>query len=193
MNFSKAIELIKEFEGFKSKAYKLEGEKFFTIGFGRYGAHVGANEVTTEEAEYEWLIARLTADYNTIADTHVPLTENQVNALLSFVYNVGMHAFLTSTLLRKLKAGDDTAPREFDRWVKSSSESHKEGLIRRRKAERALFEKDSVQNSYGTFTLPNAARYTTGFLQHQNDAWNWLEKNIDRECMLEFIERYRSE
>jgi len=71
----------------------------------------------------------------------VPLTENQASALIVFAYNVGIFALKRSTLLRKLNAKDYAgAAAQFGVWNKSNGKVLK-GLIRRRAAERALFEK----------------------------------------------------
>lgn len=69
----------------------------------------------------------------------VKLTQNQFDALVSFVYNVGVGAFRTSTLLRKLNNGDYVgAAAEFKRW-KFGGGKELPGLVRRRKAEEQLF------------------------------------------------------
>ena len=72
--------------------------------------------------------------------THpVELTQGQFDALVSFAYNVGSRALSTSTLLKKLNAGDiKGAADEFLRWNKSGGKVMP-GLTNRRKAERALF------------------------------------------------------
>ncbi|EAS3672836.1 lysozyme, partial [Salmonella enterica subsp. enterica serovar Weltevreden] len=60
-------------------------------------------------------------------------------ALVSFAYNLGARTLSTSTLLRKLNAGDYAgAADEFLRWNKAGSKVLN-GLTRRREAERALF------------------------------------------------------
>ena len=67
------------------------------------------------------------------------VTQNQFDALVSFVFNVKRESYLDSTLRRKLKAGDKMgAAGEFKRW---SYSDHKiaPGLITRRDAERRLF------------------------------------------------------
>jgi lysozyme len=72
---------------------------------------------------------------------HVPLTQNQFDALVSFVFNLGVGNFRTSTLLKKLNAGDnDGAAQEFGRWIHAGGKALP-GLVRRREAERALFLK----------------------------------------------------
>ena len=49
---------------------------------------------------------------------HVPLTQNQVDALISLIFNIGCGAFGGSTLVRKLNTRDYLgAAAEFQRWV----------------------------------------------------------------------------
>lgn len=71
----------------------------------------------------------------------VPLTQNQFDALVSFVYNVGVGAFERSTLLRLINGEDfEHAAFQFDRWVFAAGRVMP-GLVKRRAAERALFER----------------------------------------------------
>jgi lysozyme len=61
-------------------------------------------------------------------------------ALCSFVYNAGANAFATSTMLRKLNAGDTRgACAQLDRWVYAGGKQLG-GLVKRRQAERELCE-----------------------------------------------------
>ena len=70
----------------------------------------------------------------------VPLTMGQFSALVSFAYNVGVPRFARSTLLRRLNRSDyEGAAAEFERWVYAGGRKLP-GLVRRRLAERALFE-----------------------------------------------------
>lgn len=72
--------------------------------------------------------------------TKVDLTQAQYDSLVSAVYNIGGTAYCTSTLARKLNAGDCFgAAKEFDRWVYAKGRKLP-GLVKRRAAERALFE-----------------------------------------------------
>lgn len=69
----------------------------------------------------------------------VKLTKGQFDALVSFAYNVGSRALSTSTLLKKLNAGDiKGAADEFLRWNKAGGKEMP-GLTKRRKAEREVF------------------------------------------------------
>jgi lysozyme len=66
----------------------------------------------------------------------VGLSQAQFDALVSFAYNVGANAFLGSTLLRRLNAGEYRAvPAEMKRWTNGGLP----GLVRRRNAEGDLF------------------------------------------------------
>lgn len=70
----------------------------------------------------------------------VPITQDQFDALVSLAFNIGGQAFCSSTLVRKLNAGECTAAAaQFDRWIRSRGQILP-GLIKRRAAERALFE-----------------------------------------------------
>lgn len=68
----------------------------------------------------------------------IPASEYQKASLISFSYNVGVKAFESSTLLRKLNAGDsEGACDEMRRWNKAGGKIWK-GLINRREVEREI-------------------------------------------------------
>lgn len=70
----------------------------------------------------------------------VPLAQNQYDALVSFAFNVGVGAFKTSTLLKKLNDGDVSAvPAQLMLWTKAGGKTC-DGLITRRKNEVRLWE-----------------------------------------------------
>ena len=69
----------------------------------------------------------------------VPVTQEQYDALLSLVFNIGEGAFMRSTLLVRLNAGRCTeAADEFLRWRYAAGKPLR-GLLKRRQAERAMF------------------------------------------------------
>ncbi len=69
----------------------------------------------------------------------VTVTQNQYDALVSLAYNIGTRALSTSTLMKKLNAGDvKGAADEFLRWNRSGGKVMP-GLTNRRKAEREVF------------------------------------------------------
>ena len=70
----------------------------------------------------------------------VDLTQNQFDALVAWIYNLGPTNFKASTLLNVLNAGEyENVPEQIKRWNKAGGKVL-DGLIRRREAEALLFE-----------------------------------------------------
>ena len=139
MNTSpKGIALIKEFEGLRLKAYKCPGG-VWTIGYG-HTAGVKPGMVISEAQAEEYLKADLIAFERYLNDLGLALNQNQFDALVSFIYNVGTGNFSSSTLLRKVRANpqDNSIMDEFLRWVYSKGRVLP-GLQRRRLAEMKLY------------------------------------------------------
>lgn len=141
-DYSAAVRLIKQFEGFRPVAYKCPAG-VWTIGYGSTsidGVKVKQGDTITEQAALDDIYRRLNEiDKQITATICVPLNSNQLNALLDFVYNLGIGNFRSSTLLRKLNDSDYRgAADELLRWNKSGGKVL-EGLTRRREAERDLF------------------------------------------------------
>lgn len=140
MSVSEAgFELIRECEGFRSEAYR-DAVGVWTIGYGHTGNVRAGDTITREQGE-----ALLRLDAGCAAEAvgravSVPLRQGQVDALVSFVFNLGGAALEGSTLLRKLNAGDTAgAAAEFPRWCHAGN-AVLPGLVARCARERALFE-----------------------------------------------------
>lgn len=140
----KGINLIKSFEGFSSTPY-LDIAKIPTIGYGftHYlddtKVKLSDKPISKEQAENLLKLSLKNFENGVNENVKVPLTQNQFDALVCFVYNVGGTAFKNSTLLKKLNVGDYAgASQEFLRWNKAGGAENK-GLTRRREAEKALF------------------------------------------------------
>jgi lysozyme len=139
-NFSPAaVTMIKGFEGFSDTPYPdADG---WSIGFGHYmGPFPTMQNITMKQAEI--LLSQDMGEAENAVSNYVkvPLTQNQFDALTSFVYNVGTGNFASSTLLRKLNAGDYAgAAEEFKRWNKSQGKISN-ALVARRAKEQAVFE-----------------------------------------------------
>lgn len=151
MGLDPAIALIKEFEGLRLESY-LCTAKVWTIGYGTTlypnGKRVKPGEKCTKaEAELYLKLAVEIFAREVKSLIKVPVTDNQLCALISFAYNVGSdidadtiaEGLGDSTLLKKLNAGDiKGAAAEFPKWNKSGGKVTP-GLTRRRKAEMELF------------------------------------------------------
>jgi lysozyme len=143
MSVSEAgLALIRACEGFRSEAYR-DAVGVWTIGYGHTDNVRAGDRITREQGE-----ALLRLDAGCAAEAVgrivvVPLRQGQVDALVSFVFNLGEGALAGSTLLRKLNAGDVAgAAAEFPRWCHAGN-AVLPGLVTRRARERALFEGES--------------------------------------------------
>lgn len=142
----KGIALIKGFEGCRLTAYPDPGTGGapWTIGYGwTYpvdGKPIKPGMKIDQATADRLLKTGLVSDENDVQKlVKVKLTQNQFDALVSFAYNVGSRALSTSTLLKKLNAGDNKgAADEFLRWNKAGGKEMP-GLTKRRKAEREVF------------------------------------------------------
>jgi len=131
-------DLIKKYEGLQLTSY-LCPAGVPTIGWGHtYGVKLNRT-ISVDEAE-----VLLDHDYQEAEDDvleliTVPLTDNQLGALTSFVFNLGSGKLIGSTLRKKLNSNDyKGAAEEFDKWVFSKGKKLN-GLVKRRAEERQLF------------------------------------------------------
>lgn len=140
-------QLIRDFEGLETVSYKpLPTEKHFTIGYGHYGPDVKEGQHITKDAAELLLtedLAKVAKQVEEALDG-VQVNQCQFDALCSFTFNLGASKFKSSTLLKKLRAGDiKGAANEFLKWDKARNESGQlvslKGLTLRRQAERRLF------------------------------------------------------
>ena len=147
------LDLIQEYESFRAEAY-LDSKGVPTIGYGTTylpdGTKVTLGMRCTRSQAEVWFAHDCKA-IDAFLDRNVTqkkLTQNQFNALASFIYNIGRNAFIASTMYKMIKAGDmKGAADQFMAWNKITVNGKKEpldGLTNRRKKERALFLKDMV-------------------------------------------------
>ena len=128
------LEKLKKREGSRQRAY-LDTKGIPTIGVGHTGPEVYIGLVWTDQQvddafadDIEW------AEDAVNGYVKVALTQNQFDALVSFVFNIGETAFRRSTLLRVLNTGDyEEAAKCFDMWHKPKE------IIGRRDSEREQF------------------------------------------------------
>lgn len=145
MNINQAaVDLVKEFEGFRADAYK-DAVGVLTIGYGTTAmAGVGikpAMGMTISKSDAEaYLHAALDKFANQIAPAiTAPINENEFGAFVSLAYNIGPGAFKKSSALREFNAGNkQKAADAILLWDKAGGKVLK-GLKRRRDAERKLF------------------------------------------------------
>lgn len=136
-----AVTIVGGFEGLRQAAY-LDPVGIPTACFGETkGVRMG-QVYTLEQCQGMLLESLEIANKAVSSCTTAPLPDNRRAALVSFTYNVGGGAYCSSTLVKKLNAGDTVgACDQLLRWDKAKG-IRLPGLVKRRAAERDLCMRD---------------------------------------------------
>ena len=134
----KGVELIKSFESLRLTAYQDDGG-VWTIGWGHTKGVKQGDTCTLAEAE-DFLQEDIADAEKAINKHNLKLNQNQYDALVSFVFNIGESKFNRSTLLKKLKndPNDPDIKEEFAKW-KFIKKNESKGLVNRREKESNLY------------------------------------------------------
>ncbi len=142
------LQFIARHEGLRTSLYN-DPAGHCTVGYGHL-VHSGNCDARSSESEFtggitqERALEILRADAAGAAGAvrskvTAALNQCQFDALVSFVFNIGAGAFASSTLLRRLNAGEyDAVPTELARWVNAGGKKLP-GLVTRRQHEANLF------------------------------------------------------
>jgi lysozyme len=144
--------LIKKFEGRKTHIYVCPG--------GKISGGIGHALSTNEKRHYKigshiesihiekWFQEDLSKAEKTVNLWVVPIiNQNQFDALVSLVFNIGPDQFKRSTLLKLVNKGEfNMASEEFSRWTHSKGKVLS-GLVARRSAEEDLFKKEMAEDA----------------------------------------------
>lgn len=143
----KAFELIKQFEGLRLTAYKaVNSERYYTIGYGHCSALVTKGMMITL-SEAENILKKDVFHIETqLNDLKLDFTQNQYDALVSFIYNIGWCHFrysmtyhtLVDMVLRPSEVSPEMFARRMTLWVRCGDKVLK-GLQKRRCAEANYF------------------------------------------------------
>lgn len=134
-------ELIKQFEGCRLRSYICPAG-VLTIGYGHTGKDVVEDMIITEKKADELLCNDLVIFEKQLNSLELPINQNQFDALISFIFNLGFGSLLKSTLLKKIKVNplDPTISSEFVKWNKAGGVVLS-GLMKRRRSEAELYFK----------------------------------------------------
>ena len=137
-----AIDLIKQFEGFRPEAYK-DSVGVWTIGYGTTVINnqpVKQGMTITQEQALQLVQQQVNKLWSQIESIlKVKINDNQMNALIDFAYNLGFGSLRNSTLMRLVNESKfEEAANQFPRWVYAGGKVLP-GLVKRREAERQLF------------------------------------------------------
>lgn len=141
MNYSKSAEQVTEsFEGCRLSAYQDQVGKW-TIGYGHTGSDVHAGMTITEEEALDLLRKDLSIAASCVTKLlTAQLTQNEFDALVDFVFNLGCGTFYLSTMRKLLNHGEiQAAALEFEKWDHAGGKVVA-GLLRRRMSEEHLFD-----------------------------------------------------
>lgn len=146
-----AVDLLERWEGFRARPYK-DSVGVHTVGFG-FTAHLPktlwreiSRAVPLSKTQARTFLRKA------LRDVYMPAVEgmtglsapHKLGAYTSFTYNVGVGALRDSTLLKRLKEGEeDAAEEQLLRWVYAGGKVV-EGLVARRKAEKRKAELDET-------------------------------------------------
>lgn len=146
-----AFQLITHFEGFSAKAYQ-DPVGIWTIGYGTIrvnGKPVTQGMTCTTTEAKQWMMEELNEITPRILNVcKVTLQQHELDALVSFVYNLGIGSFQKSTLLKKINAQEPIIAKYFTDWNKARVNSiltPLAGLTRRREAEFHLYTQGFVK------------------------------------------------
>lgn len=137
----RGINLIKQFEGYNSKAYPdpATGGAPWTIGHGTTKGVKPGMIITAEQAEKMLRDDVAKFESGVSALLKVPTTQGQFDAMVSLAYNIGLGNFGKSTLLRKHNEKCySCAAGQFPAWNRAAGKVMN-GLTRRRNAERDVY------------------------------------------------------
>lgn len=127
----KGIALIKKYEGCKLTAYKCPAG-IWTIGYGTTKGVKQGQTITQAKAD-ALLVEDLRTTEKVVNDLHINFKQQQFDALISWIYNLGAGNFAVSTFKRKIVNGnaDEAIAEEIVKWVNAGGRPLL-GLKRRR-------------------------------------------------------------
>lgn len=152
------IRLIEEFEGLRLTAYQ-DSVGVWTIGYGHTKNVKKGMAITKEQAEHYLIqdVAKAEKNVNSFGSIYC-WTQNQFDALVSFAFNIGSINQLTAY-------GARTIPQISAKILEYNKAGGKvlEGLNRRRKAEKLLFDRSSDSNALKNENTRSEKLYRGGY------------------------------
>ena len=152
--------IIKVCEGLRLNAYLCPAD-VWTIGYGHTQTAKPGLQIDESEAENLLRIDLASSELFVSRYIRLELNQNQFDALVSLVFNIGCGNFKASTLRMKLNRGDFIgAANEFPKWRKGGGRVLP-GLVRRRALEKELFERSPSPKPQTQYHQPSVSpRYS---------------------------------
>lgn len=163
MNRQKYLDKIKEFEGFRAHAYKCPAG-VWTIGYGRTSG-VTSSSVTSRAAEEAWFnkyVEGLEKEVSIYMEEHgYAIVDYQLQALTSFIYNLGYGKLMTLTENGKRPIVEISKKIPEYCYAKVNGKKVKLAGLERRRA----WEKDLFDGKFESATISGKSNPTAKDLQ----------------------------
>lgn len=197
IDFSRAIEIIKKYEGFSEKAYPdpVTGDGPYTFGYGTQyypdGSPVKQGQCCTERKALEYLYHEISVIDAQLVKLNLGLDDSMQNALVSFIHSIGWDPFLYTTIIDFIEVENWAGVvADINRWIFDSHYKIIGGLVDRRREEAALFLtqiKKTVREPGGI--LLDAFRNYSG-RPYEIDAIRMLETSCNPYVLAEFANSF---
>lgn len=196
-DITRAINLIRKYEGFNEKAYPdpYTGVEPYTFGYGTQfypdGSPVKQGQRCSKEKALEYLFHEAHIIEGQLHKLNLGLDNSMLQALISFVHSVGWEAFLYSEIVDCLDREDFfSVTQEMGNWIFDPYHKVVGGLIDRRREEIDLFLEEIDANPWAsTEVLLRAFRNYTA-APHEVRAIRKLEENISPYVLSEFANEF---
>jgi GH24 family phage-related lysozyme (muramidase) len=172
---TEGLKLLKSYETCSLKAYINSGEKNYTIGWGHSSSDIKKGQTITQAQADAYLKEDLKS-FEKIVTNNIKLTlnQNQFDALVDYAYNRGSKGL--KQLANNSKTISDLSKNILVYW--GTNESAKAGIMKRRKAEKALFDKTSGGSSMNPYSVPgNKVVLKAGMATSSYVKWLQFELN----------------
>ena len=195
---SRAISLIRKYEGFNEKAYPdpSTGGEPYTIGFGTQfypdGSPVKQGQCCSQEKALEYLFHEVTVIESQLLRLNLGLDDHMRQALVSFIHSVGWESFLYSRIIDCIEVEDlSGATEEIGRWIFDQDHKVIGGLLDRRREEMNLFLQEVDANPWASTEILLTAFRNYTAAPHEVRAIRTLEESISPYILSEFANDFR--
>ncbi len=197
-DLSRAINLIRKYEGFNEKAYPdpHTGAEPYTIGFGTQfypdGSPVKQGQRCSQEKALEYLFYEVNVIESQLLCLNLGLDDSMRQALVSFIHSIGWESFLYSRIIDCLEIEDFSgATEEIGRWIFDQDHKVIGGLLDRRREEMNLFLQEVDANPWASTEILLTAFRNYSAAPHEVRAIRHLEESISPYILSEFANNFR--
>jgi lysozyme len=198
-DLSRAINLIRKYEGFNEKAYPdpITGAEPYTIGYGTQfypdGSAVRRGQFCTMEKALEYLFNEVSIIETQLDKLNLGLDSVMRQALISFIHSIGWEPFLYSHVIDCVENEDFcAATEEMGQWIFDADHHVVGNLLDRRREEINLFLEDLDEHPWPASEILLGAFRNYSASPHEINAIQKLEERISPYILSEFANEFCS-